>query len=404
MKLFPFRQDHDVKDDTGVDNVIEGERDEATVDRGLRLQNKASNVVIAACVVTVAGLALWRYYAAVYDRHKEATDPAREAVAPVVASLPPLRPPTFAEPKQETTLPPLTPSNSQPGVAANTSYSPGVTPGATTAPPPLTPAQLRMKQRLESPLVFKVAETQAVKATGLETKVSVQPTAADALPAGAGGTVRPAQQNQSAAARAYMLADPSMMITQGTKIPCNVVEALDTTLPGPVSCIQAEDVRSADSRVVLLERGTKWVGLQANGVAQGQRRVGIVWSRGETPNHVLVDVDFGGADWLGRPGIAGDVDNHFWDRFGAAILLSVVSDVGPYLTALHQGSGNNNTTIAFPSISGGAQQVMSDVLKSTLNIQPTLTAPQASQVVIHVARDLDFRDVYALRERSPVSQ
>jgi type IV secretion system protein VirB10 len=82
----------------------------------------------------------------------------------------------------------------------------------------------------------------------------------------------------------------------------------------------------------------------------------------------------------------------------------VISDVGPYLTALRQGGGNNNTTIAFPNITGGAQQVMSDVLKSTLNIPPTLTAPQASQVVIHVARDLDFRDVYALQERAPIAR
>lgn len=82
----------------------------------------------------------------------------------------------------------------------------------------------------------------------------------------------------------------------------------------------------------------------------------------------------------------------------------MISDIGPYLTALHQGGGNNNTTIAFPNITGGAQQVMSDVLQTTLNIQPTLTAAQASQVVIHVARDLDFRDVYALRERPSATQ
>ncbi|KQZ34948.1 TrbI/VirB10 family protein [Massilia sp. Root1485] len=401
MKLFPFRQDRGVEDDDEADNVIEGERDVATVGRGLRLQNKASNLVIVASVLTVAGLALWRYYAAVYDRHKAAAEPAREAVSPVTASLPPLKPPTFPEPKQEPTLPPLTASSGQTGVTASTPGSPGVTPGVATAATPLTPAQQRMKQQLASPLVFKVAETQGTR--GAETSASAQ-MSATAGPAGADGAIHPTQHTHAADARAYMLADPSMMITQGTKIPCNVVEALDTTLPGLVTCIQAEDVRSADGRVVLLERGTKWVGQQANGVAQGQRRVGIVWTRGETPNHVLVDVDSGGADWLGRPGIAGDVDNHFWDRFGAAILLSVVSDIGPYLTALHQGGGNNNTTIAFPNITGGAQQVMSDVLKSTLNIQPTLTAPQASQVVIHVARDLDFRDVYALRERPSVTQ
>jgi type IV secretion system protein VirB10 len=402
MNLFSFRQDRGDKGDAEADSVIEGERDAAVVDRGLRMQSKATNLVIVASVVTLAGVALWRYYAAVYDRHKEATEPAREAVSMVAASLPPLKPPTYPETKQEPSLPALAPSVGQVSSPTGATGSPVPSTGAAAVPPSMTPAQQKMKQRLESPLFFKVAETQA-RAAGADPTVS-SAGSAGRTPAEGEAPVRAAQQGRATGTRAYMLADPSMMITQGTKIPCNVVEALDTTLPGVVTCLQAEDVRSADGRVVLLERGTKWVGQQANGIAQGQRRVGIVWSRGETPNHVLVDVDSGGADWLGRPGITGDVDSHFWDRFGAAILLSVISDLGPYLTALRQGGGSNNTTIAFPNITGGAQQVMSDVLKSTLNIQPTLTAPQASQVVIHVARDLDFRDVYALRERLPVAR
>jgi type IV secretion system protein VirB10 len=398
MNFFPFKQDHGEKDDAEAENVIEGERDAAIAGRGLLLQGKAANMVIVAGVVTLAGVALWRYYAAVYDRHKEANEPARESVSKVVASLPPLKPPAYPEAKQEPSLPPLAQSTGLASISASAAGSPAVSTGSVTVQQPMTPGQQRMKQRLESPLFFKAAETQAARAAGADTGASIVGSAGGA-PSGSDTLARVAQQARGASARAYMLADPSMMVTQGTKIPCNVVEALDTTLPGLVTCIQTEDVRSADGKVVLIERGTKWVGQQANGIAQGQRRVGIVWSRGETPNHVLVDVDSGGADWLGRPGIAGEVDSHFWDRFGAAILLSVISDVGPYLTALRQGGGNNNTTIAFPNITGGAQQVMSDVLKSTLNIQPTLTAPQASQVVIHVVRDLDFRDVYALRER-----
>jgi len=386
MNLFPFRQDRGDKDDTEADNAIEGERDAAMVDRGLGMQSKATNLVIVASVVTLAGAALWRYYAAVYDRHKEATEPARETVSTVTTSLPPLKLPIYPEAKQEPSLPPLAPSAERASSPVGATGSAAVSTGTATVAPPVTPAQQRMKQRLESPLFFKVAETQGARATGADTGALVAGLAGGATSVSDTPT-RAAPQARSASARAYMLADPSMMITQGTKIPCNVVEALDTTLPGLVTCVQTEDARSADGKVVLIERGTKWVGLQANGVAQGQRRVGIVWSRGETPNHVLVDVDSGGADWLGRPGIE-----------GAAILLSVISDVGPYLTALRQGGGSNNTTIAFPNITGGAQQVMSDVLKSTLSIQPTLTAPQASQVVIHVARDLDFRDVYALRE------
>jgi type IV secretion system protein VirB10 len=402
MNLFPFRRDHGEKGDDGIDDVIEGERDEAMVDRGLRMQSKATNLLIFAAVIAVAGLALWRYYVAVYERHKEATEPARGAANAAPASLPPLKPPTFPEPRQEPTLPPLAQAGAQASVPANVANQPGIPAGTTGVAPVLTPAHQRMKQRLESPLAFKVAENRATDVSA--SSPATVPARLDTTQDGGERPARAGQQSRASGTRAYMLTDPTMTVTQGTKIPCNVVEALDTTLPGLVTCIQTEDVRGADGKVVLLERGTKWVGEQANGVAQGQRRVGIVWSRGETPNHVLVDVDSGGADWLGRPGIEGDVDSHFWDRFGAAILLSVVSDVGPYLAALRQDGGSNNTTIAFPNITGGAQQVMSDVLKTTLNVQPTLTAPQASQVMIHVARDLDFRDVYVLRERSTATR
>lgn len=396
MNIFRFGRDKGAVDDAGADEAIEGERDAAAMQRGLRLQSKVTNLLIVAGVVGLAGLALWRYYAAVYDRHKAATEPATESAAAVPARLPPLKTPVFHEARQETPLPAPPTAPTRDGLSASPAAQLGST-GATGGTRPLTPAQERMRQRLESPLVFMVADSQGAKSvTGSAAPTAVEPPAA--ISSGRPAPVHAGHQLRGEGSRAYMLADPSMMITQGTKIPCNVVEALDTTLPGLVTCIQAEDVRSADGRVVLLERGTTWVGEQANGIAQGQRRVGIVWARGETPNHVLVDVDSGGADWLGRPGITGEVESHFWDRFGAAILLSVISDIGPYLTALRQGDGNNNTTIAFPNITGGAQQVMSDVLKSTLNIPPTLTAPEASRIVIHVARDLDFRDVYALRE------
>jgi type IV secretion system protein VirB10 len=398
MNIFLFRRGRGGEEDAGADNVIEGERDDATVARGLRAQNKATNLLIVVSVVAVAGLALWRYYAGVYNRHKEAAETPVEAAPTVPVSLPPLKAPVFAEARPGTTLPSLSPASLPVSAPMNAAGPAGMATGPAAGAIPLTPAQQRMKQRLESPLSFKLGDTpQTSGGTTNPTATGTVPVAA--LQAAGNGPASTVPQPQASASRAYMLADPGMMITRGTKIPCHVIEAVDTTLPGPVTCVQTEDVRSADGMIVLLERGTKWVGMQANGVAQGQRRVGIVWSRGETPNHVLVDVDSIGSDWLGRPGIAGDVDNHFWDRFGAAILLSVISDIGPYLTALHQGDGKNNTTIAFPNITGGAQQVMSDVLKSTLNIPPTLTAPQASQVVIHVARDLDFRDVYALQER-----
>ena len=124
--------------------------------------------------------------------------------------------------------------------------------------------------------------------------------------------------------------------------------------------------------------------------------MGMLWTRGETPQHVLIDVDSGTADHLGRPGIDGTVDNHFWDRFGGAILVSLISDVGSFLSATQSSGSGNSTAINFPGTVNGAQSVMSEVLKSTINIPPTLTRNAGAAISIYVARDLDFRDVYTL--------
>jgi type IV secretion system protein VirB10 len=262
------------------------------------------------------------------------------------------------------------------------------------------PAELARDRRLKRELRFNLED-------GLPSMRAVEVSSSDSSSAIAPATSietakRDAKSVQTlafSAARAYMVPDSTLIMTRGQVIPCTVMPAIDTTLTGIVTCITAEDATGADNKVSLMDRGTVCVGQQGGGVTHGQRRVGIIWQRCETPQHVLVPLDSGATDALGRPGIPGEVDNHFWDRFGGAIALSLISDIGPYLTAIRQSSGNNNTAIAFPNILNGPQEVMGEVLKNTMDIRPTITAPQGARVLIYLAGDIDFRDVYQL-ERS----
>ena len=391
MSIFPFRRpDHDANDD--ADNTIEGERTVPSVNKGLGMQAKITNMVIISALLGLGTFLLFRYYSAAYTQRQEAKATGHAAHG-IVTNLPPLVTPTFPDP------PPPASAGGTDGAPPPMNVPAAVKPlTGTDGKPVLTPTQIVLNRRLDSPLGFK-----------FEGAVASANPAAMGMPAGpevARGQASPddplsksLQPARFAGARAYLLPDPGMMLTQGAGIPCTVIPAIDTTLPGIVTCIQSADVRGADGKVVLLERGTKWVGQQKFGMQQGQRRVGILWARGETPNHVLVDVDSAGGDALGRTGIDGVVDNHFWDRFGAAILMSFISDVGSYLASTQQSGGTGNTSIAFPATATAGQSVMSDILKSTLSIPPTLTKNQGAEIIIYVARDLDFRDVYELQAK-----
>jgi type IV secretion system protein VirB10 len=47
----------------------------------------------------------------------------------------------------------------------------------------------------------------------------------------------------------------------------------------------------------------------------------------------------------------------------------------------------------------GTRDVMTEVLRGTLSIPPTVRVNQGARIAVLVARDLDFRAVYTLRGR-----
>jgi type IV secretion system protein VirB10 len=202
---------------------------------------------------------------------------------------------------------------------------------------------------------------------------------------------------------ATVLRNPDMVITEGTMIPCVLQTAIDSTLPGLVTCVVPIDIRGTTGNVVLLDRGTKIVGQIESGVMQGQNRVFVDWTRAETPDHVLVTLDSPGSDELGRAGLPGAVNNHFWERFGGALMLTFVQGALDAATIEAAGQGNANSTtqqaglgFVYAAQSNG-QSVANTALQNTINIPPTLTKNQGDTVSLIVAHDLDFSNVYQLQ-------
>ena len=193
---------------------------------------------------------------------------------------------------------------------------------------------------------------------------------------------------------AAVLPTQRLLLPKGAFLDCTLETAIDSTLPGLTTCVTAFDTLSADGTVVLLERGTKLVGEVRSQVQQGTARVFVLWTEARTPKGIVVALASPGTDALGRSGIPGTVDRHFLDRFGAAILVSMIN--GAIQGAVNRSQQSGGTVILNPS---GAGDVATEVLRSTLSIPPTVRIPQGERIQVLVARDLDFRSVYTLHAR-----
>jgi type IV secretion system protein VirB10 len=194
------------------------------------------------------------------------------------------------------------------------------------------------------------------------------------------------------AVRAQVLPTQRLLLPKGAFLDCTLETAIDSTLPGMTTCVMATDTFGVDGEVVLLERGTKLVGETRGQVQQGSARVFVLWNEARTPAGVIVPLASPGADELGRSGLPGAVDRHFWERFGAAMLVSVID--GAIQAAVQSSRGSSGTVVVNPS---ATQDVMTEVLKGTINIPPTVVKHQGDRIQVLVARDLDFRSVYELK-------
>jgi type IV secretion system protein VirB10 len=197
-------------------------------------------------------------------------------------------------------------------------------------------------------------------------------------------------------ARAVQLGDLNLLLTAGTIVPCILDTAIDTTNPGFVSCHTEHDILSANGLVVLLDRGTKVLGEYRQGLRQGQERIFVVWNRAVTADGVAIDLGSPAADALGRAGFDGQVETYFWTRFGATMLLSVISDAVSYGRDQVR-NGNSGGGDTGDASTGSVNTAAADALDNSINIAPVLRKNQGEAVSIFVARDLDFSGVYRLR-------
>ena len=286
---------------------------------------------------------------------------------------------------------------------------------APPAPPPLTPAvvvdplaeerarlllarirrlQKEMDDRRESRMLVVSARATpgagapaAGQAPGARTGAPADTTPRD-------GNVGPVAEQQAVQAR--LIRTTGYTITEGTVIPGVLETAINSDLPGMVRAVNADDVFSHDGSQLLIPKGSRLVGRYQSEVRRGQVRIFIIWTRLIRADGLSVMINSPGTDPLGRAGLAGDVDTHFFQIFGAAILLSILDggiDVGLEM-ARRQGDNSDTTIIQNDR---GLNRAAELALQDSIRIKPTIHVDQGTRIAILVARDLDFEGVEMAR-------
>lgn len=185
------------------------------------------------------------------------------------------------------------------------------------------------------------------------------------------------------------------LLSAGTALSCVLKTKIVTSYPGITMCQLTRDVWADNGEVLLARKGASLIGEQNKVMTQGVARVFVNWTTLKDEN-VNVRIGALGTDSLGASGLPAWVDNHFGQRFGGALLLSLLGDGLDILKNSTQQTGSNSN-ITYENTSDATKEMAKTTLDNTINIPPTAYINQGTVLSVIVPRNIDFSSVYELQ-------
>jgi type IV secretion system protein VirB10 len=184
--------------------------------------------------------------------------------------------------------------------------------------------------------------------------------------------------------------DETYMLDPGL-LSCVLDVAIDSSLPGPLLCHLPGPVYSSKG-VLLMPAGTQIMGQYRTMQNNGADRLMAVSTFAHTPDGIWVPLTGEPlADGLGRSGLDGNIDHHYLERFGGAVLLDLAqSGLGIVQADVAKGGSTYITT-------SSSDNLASQILQATINMPTTFTRPQGGLVALWVTHPIDFSGSYRVR-------
>ena len=191
------------------------------------------------------------------------------------------------------------------------------------------------------------------------------------------------------------------VLFEGTILEALLINRLDGSFSGPVSCLVSTNIYSHDRQHILIPAGSKILGETKKVDTSGQVRLAVVFHRLIMPDGFSVNLDqFQGLDQEGATALKDKVNNHYLRIFGASLALGVLGGVAQLGTAstlnttatdrIREGFGTSTATAG------------EHILDKFLNVLPTVTIREGSRIKIYLSNDLVLPDYAAHNAASDI--
>jgi type IV secretion system protein TrbI len=181
------------------------------------------------------------------------------------------------------------------------------------------------------------------------------------------------------------------VVFEGTILEALLINRLDGSFAGPVTCLLSNNVFSHDRQHLLIPAGSKIIG-EANKVDTfGQARLAVAFHRLIMPDGYSVNLDrFKGLSQEGAAALKDKVNNHYTRIFGASIAIGFLGGVA------QTGTGSVLTSDSTDRLREGFGAAMANggehILDRFLNILPTVTIREGLRVKIYLSNDVFLPD------------
>ena len=174
--------------------------------------------------------------------------------------------------------------------------------------------------------------------------------------------------------------DQDYLVLQGTVINLTLETRINSNLPGPVRALVNQPVYAANGSRLLIPARSRLYGSYPT-ARQAEQRLFLVWQRLITPEGIEVFLDSPGAGPIGAAGLGGRVNKRFIERFGAAMIFSVVG-------SMNRSNNDNGISLYYHSAARNAAEI---ALENSVNLAPIIEIKPGAAIAAVVNRDLDFR-------------